>query len=129
MNGSFTRATALVELKSKYQKKEDIEYEAIICANDLMGMAVLDYFAEVGIKVPSEMKVFGFDNTSHSVLSVPSLSTIDQNIEEQGYAAAELGFKLLKIPIIWIIINNPNVKFPIGKAVHISVEELDGIKR
>ena len=40
-----------------------------------------------------------------------------------------LGFKLVKIPIIWIIINNPNVKVPIGKAVHISVEELDGIKR
>ena len=95
LNGSFTRATALVELKSKYQKKEDIEYEAIICANDLMGMAVLDYFAELGIKVPSEMKVFGFDNTSHSILSVPTLATVDQSIEEQGYTAAKFGLKIL----------------------------------
>ena len=96
LDGAFTRSSALAELKSKYNKKTDIEYEAIICANDLMGMAVLDYFAELGIKVPSEMKVFGFDNTSHSILSVPSLATVDQSIEEQGYAAAELGLRLLE---------------------------------
>ena len=96
LDGAFTKSSALAEMKEKYHSKEDIEYEAIICANDLMGMAVLDYFAELGIKIPSEMKVFGFDNTSHSILSVPSLSTIDQTIEEQGYAAAELGLKLLR---------------------------------
>ena len=96
LDGAFTKSSAFAELKSKYTKKEDVEYEAIICANDLMGMAVLDYFAELGIKVPSEMKVFGFDNTSHSILSVPSLATVDQSIEEQGYAAAELGLKLLE---------------------------------
>lgn len=96
LDGAFTKSSALAEMKQKYHKKEDVKYEAIICANDIMGMAVLDYFAELGIKIPSEMKVFGFDNTSHSVLSVPSLSTVDQNIEEQGYAVAELGFKLLR---------------------------------
>lgn len=96
LNGAFTKSSALTELKERYHKKEDVPYEAIICANDLMGMAVLDYFAGLGIKVPSEMKVFGFDNTSHSILSVPSLATVDQSIEEQGYAAAELGYKLLQ---------------------------------
>ena len=96
LDGAFTKSSAYAEMKQKYHKKEDVKYEAIICANDLMGMAVLDYFAGLGIKIPSEMKVIGFDNTSHSVLSVPSLSTVDQNIEEQGYAAAELGFKLLR---------------------------------
>ncbi len=96
LDGAFTRSSAFAELKSKYNKKTDVEYEAIICANDLMGMAVLEYFAELGIKVPSEMKVFGFDNTSHSILSVPSLATVDQSIEEQGYAAAELGLRLLE---------------------------------
>ena len=95
LDGAFTRSSAFAELKEKYQKKQDVKYEAIICANDLMGMAVLDYFAELGIKVPSEMKVFGFDNTSHSILSVPSLATVDQSIEEQGRSAAEFGLKLL----------------------------------
>ena len=96
LSGAFTRSSALAELKSKYQKKEDVEYEALICANDLMGMGALEYFAELGIKVPSEMKVFGFDNTSHSILSVPTLATIDQSIEEQGYAAAEFGLRILE---------------------------------
>ncbi len=96
LNGAFTRSSAMAELESKYHKKEDIEYEAMICANDLMGMAVIDYFSELGIKIPSEMKVFGFDNTSHSILCVPTLSTVDQAIEDQGYAAAEFGLRLLK---------------------------------
>ena len=95
LDGAFTMSSALAELKEKYHKKEEVEYEAIICANDLMGMAVLDYFAGLGIKVPAEMKVFGFDNTSHSILSVPTLATVDQSIEDQGYAAAEFGYKLL----------------------------------
>ena len=103
LDGAFTRSSARAELESKYHSKEDIEYEAIICANDLMGMAVLDYFAELGIKVPSEMKVFGFDNTSHSILSVPTLATVDQSIEEQGRCAAEFAYKLLK---------NKNKEFP-----------------
>ena len=96
LSGAFTKSSAMAELQSKYHKKEEIEYEAIICVNDLMGMAVIDYFTELGIKIPSEMKVFGFDNTSHSILSIPTLATVDQSIEEQGYAAAEFGMRLLE---------------------------------
>lgn len=96
LDGAFTKSSAMAELKQRYQKKEEVEYEAIICANDLMGMAVLDYFADLGIKIPAEMKVFGFDNTSHAILSVPTLATVDQAIEDQGAAAAELGLKLLE---------------------------------
>ncbi len=96
LNGAFTKSSAKAELEARYSKKEDIEYDAIICANDLMGMEVLDFFSKLGIKIPSEMKVFGFDNTSHSILSVPSLATVDQSIEEQGYAAAEFGLRLLE---------------------------------
>ena len=104
LSGAFTMSSANAELKEKYQNREQIEYEAILCANDLMGMATLDYFAKLGIKIPNEMKVFGFDNTSHSILSVPTLATVDQRIEEQGFAAAEFGKQLLvekkkKLPI------------------------------
>ena len=80
LSGAFTKTSSMAELQSKFKKKEDIKFEAILCANDLMGMAVLDYAAELGIKVPAELKVFGFDNTSHSILSIPALSTIDQSI-------------------------------------------------
>ena len=96
LNGAFTKSSALAELESRYKSKDDVEYEAIICANDLMGMGSLEYFTKLGIKIPSEMKVFGFDNTSHSILSIPSLATVDQSIEEQGYMAAEFGLKLLE---------------------------------
>ena len=96
LSGAFTKSSAFAELQKKFKKKEDVKFEAILCANDLMGMAVLDYFSELGIKIPSEMKVFGFDNTSHSILSIPSLATVDQSIEEQGYAAAEFGYRLLE---------------------------------
>lgn len=96
LNGAFTKSSALAELESRYKSKDDVEYEAILCANDLMGMGTLEYFTKLGIKIPSEMKVFGFDNTSHSILSIPSLATVDQSIEEQGYAAAEFGLKLLE---------------------------------
>ncbi|MCR5188558.1 MAG: GGDEF domain-containing protein [Treponema sp.] len=98
LNGAFTMSSAKQELTERCHSKEDVKYDALLCANDLMCMGVLEYFPKIGIRVPEDVKVFGFDNTSHSILSVPAMATIDQSIEEQGFAAAEFGMKLLREP-------------------------------
>lgn len=94
-DGDYTSRNVKQNLYDHYKTKEEIPFEAIISANDQMGMAVLDYFAEIGVNVPQEMKVFGLDNTIHSILSDPTLATIDQNIEELGRKVAEFGMNLL----------------------------------
>ena len=94
--GNFTPYGIEETLSEKYKCRADVPFDAMICANDIMGMAVINYFISIGLKVPEELKIIGLDNTYHSVLCTPSLSTIDQDIEGLGYRTAKFGLELFK---------------------------------
>ena len=94
-NGNYTSSSVHIELTNRIKSRDDIDFDVIICANDLMAVGCVDFFFEMGISVPDDIKVVGFDNTSHAALCNPSLTTIDPSIEQQGYDAAEMGLKLL----------------------------------
>ncbi|NBD27424.1 GntR family transcriptional regulator [Paenibacillus glycinis] len=66
------------------------EVTAVQVENDLIAASMLKYALELGIRVPEDLSIFGFDNnpiTQH--LGTP-ISTIDQNFYEIGRKAAEL---------------------------------------
>lgn len=96
VDGNFTQHGVKESLTKIYKSKKDIPYQAIICANDVMGIEVLNYFSSLGVKIPEELKIFGLDNTYHSILCTPTLATIDQDIEGIGKRAAEFGMELLE---------------------------------
>jgi diguanylate cyclase (GGDEF)-like protein len=60
-----------------------------------MAEGVLIALNTLGVKVPKEVKVVGFDDSTRASFTTPSLSTIDQNIAEQGRRASEVAHKLL----------------------------------
>ena len=92
----FIREAAYTLMKQKYKSKEDVKVDAFIAANDLMAEGCLNALQELGVKVPKDVKVIGFDDTVRASFTSPSLSTVDQNIEGQGYAAAEIAHRILK---------------------------------
>ncbi len=53
----------------------------------------MDAAAAIGIKIPSELGVFGFADETFSQLVTPSLSTVDQHSVELGRKAAQLYFQ------------------------------------
>lgn len=93
-DGNFTAASAYNALKEKYRKKEDIDFDVVLCANDGMAFGTMLFFSELGLSVPEDIKVFGFDDVSDAKVS--SLSTINQNIEGQAYQAAELALSIVE---------------------------------
>jgi len=95
IDGYFTKDSAITALKKLYQKKEEIPFDALICSNDLMAVGSLEYLQGLGIKVPEEVKIFGFDESSHAANSTPKISTIDQNIFDQGKMASAVIEKVL----------------------------------
>jgi LacI family transcriptional regulator len=69
---------------------------AIFAANDLSAIATMESAVELGLRVPDDLSVVGFDNVPESVLSTPSLTTVNQPIREMGQRAIELLVRLIR---------------------------------
>ena len=91
----FVREAAYTITHEKYKSKEDVKVDAFLAANDLMAEGCMKALQELGIKVPKDVKIVGFDDSVRASFTSPSLSTIDQNVAGQGYAAAEIAWKIL----------------------------------
>lgn len=62
---------------------------AIFAASDVTALGVLETARRLGIAVPSELSVVGFDDTVLAPSSAPPLTTIHQPIEAIGATAVE----------------------------------------
>ena len=101
IEGYFVRNAAYEITREKYKSKNDITFDALISANDLMAEGVMKALLEIGVKIPKDVKIIGFDDSVRSSFTSPSLSTINQDIEGQGYEAAKIAHKILngqKVP-------------------------------
>ncbi|MPW24421.1 substrate-binding domain-containing protein [Alkalibaculum sp. M08DMB] len=72
-----------------------IEFDGIFATNDMMALGSIHSMEELGLKVPMDVKVVGFDNISISSFSNPPITTIAQDMDKLGELAAETLLKLL----------------------------------
>ena len=96
IEGYFIREASYNYFRDYYKSKEDVKADAFIAANDLMAEGCMKALQELGLKIPKDIKVVGFDDTVRASFTSPSLSTMDQNIAGQGYAAAQIAYKILQ---------------------------------
>lgn len=66
---------------------------AIFASNDQMAMGVFQVAEELGIRIPDDLSVVGFDNITES--KYMGLTTVDQFISEMGYVATQMLIKLI----------------------------------
>jgi DNA-binding LacI/PurR family transcriptional regulator len=62
---------------------------AIVAFSDIIALGVLDAARELGVAVPDEVSVTGFDDLAEARWSQPPLTTVRQPIESKGRLAAE----------------------------------------
>jgi DNA-binding LacI/PurR family transcriptional regulator len=62
---------------------------AMLAMSDVLALGALQAAAELGIAVPGELSLVGFDDSPAAVLSTPPLTTITQPQEEKGRLAAQ----------------------------------------
>ncbi len=63
---------------------------AIFASNDDMGLGVMMVAGRMGLSVPRELSVAGFDDTVGAKIVWPSLTTVRQPVVAMAYAAADL---------------------------------------
>jgi DNA-binding LacI/PurR family transcriptional regulator len=62
---------------------------AILAMSDVLALGALQAAAEVGVRVPEDLSLVGFDDSPAASLAVPPLTTVAQPHEEKGRLAAQ----------------------------------------
>ena len=68
---------------------------AIFCFNDEMAMGVLDYARQIGVSVPRDLSVIGFDDIRFARYTYPPLTTVAQPMREIGEGTVKLLLSIL----------------------------------
>ena len=68
---------------------------AVFAANDISAIATVGAAAELGLSVPDDLSVVGFDNVPESALCSPPLTTVNQPIREMGHRAIAMLIALI----------------------------------
>jgi LacI family transcriptional regulator len=68
---------------------------AVFAANDLSAIAVIEVAHELGLRVPEDLSVIGFDDVPEASRRTLPLTTIQQPMRRLGAVAAEMVFELL----------------------------------
>jgi LacI family transcriptional regulator len=68
---------------------------AVFAANDITAIATIETATRLGLRVPEDLSVVGFDNIPESVLCIPPLTTVRQPIRAMGRNAITLLVRLI----------------------------------
>jgi LacI family transcriptional regulator, galactose operon repressor len=72
--------------------------QAVACGNDVIALGVIDAAIEVGLQVPGDVAVIGYDDMSFASSRLVELTTIRQPRHEMGAEAARLLVKRIQDP-------------------------------
>ena len=84
------------ELAERYHKGELKLPQAVVCTNDYMAYGLIDRFDELGIKVPDDVTVVGYEFVGDRFMHTPILTTYRRNRESIGEDAANMVYSRLK---------------------------------
>jgi LacI family transcriptional regulator len=68
---------------------------AVFAANDLSAIKVLQIAHELGLRVPEDLSVIGYDNVPDAASSTPPLSTVAQPLHDMGVASLRVLLAML----------------------------------
>ncbi|MBV1911116.1 MAG: LacI family DNA-binding transcriptional regulator [Kangiellaceae bacterium] len=83
----FAKDAAREALNSK------IRPDVFLCMSDIIALAAMKEVLQMGLRVPEDIKIVGFDGINEGVRFHPSLTTVEQFSSQKGLKAAELFFE------------------------------------
>jgi DNA-binding LacI/PurR family transcriptional regulator len=66
------------------------DFTAIFCFNDIAAIGAIRALKDVGLTVPGDVSVVGFDDIQSAAYSTPSLTTVRQPLTEMGQRGAQI---------------------------------------
>lgn len=69
---------------------------ALFAASDEMAIGAMSAAHQLGIKVPEELSIIGYDNLKIAEMCYPALTTVSQPLKDMGQTAGEILVNLIK---------------------------------
>ena len=92
--GDFSTEMAVICARRLFSLPE--RPTAVFASNDMSAIGVYQAAREIGLQIPADLSVIGFDNLHEAAYLNPPLTTIDQFVEKMGTLATEMLVKLVK---------------------------------
>ncbi len=86
--GAFTFASGLEQGAAMLREHE--RPTAICAANDLLALGILAAAGELGLRVPQDVSILGYDDIAYARVASPGITTVRQPAREMGAGAARL---------------------------------------
>lgn len=77
------------EIAIEKKLEENTYFDSVICASNSLAYGVLQKLLLLGYKVPQEISIVTFDSYPFSVITSPTLTSIDINLFDMGYQAVK----------------------------------------
>ncbi|HVO69248.1 MAG TPA: substrate-binding domain-containing protein [Aggregatilineaceae bacterium] len=75
-----------------------LKFTAVFAANDLMAMGAINTLHGVGLRIPEDVSVMGFDDIPYAATALPPITTIAQPIEELGRLSVHALIEQIRLP-------------------------------
>lgn len=69
---------------------QEVIPDAIVCSADTFAIGAINACRKMGVRVPEDCAVIGFDNIELAIMAHPPITTIEQPSYQLGYQACEL---------------------------------------
>ncbi|GAA4676760.1 LacI family DNA-binding transcriptional regulator [Frondihabitans cladoniiphilus] len=99
LTAGFTQSSASAAARSLLSSPAPGERPtAIFATNDVTALGVIEAAHELGLRIPRDLSVAGYDDTAAAALAPISLTSVDQDARSLGRLAASAAFARLASP-------------------------------
>lgn len=74
----------------------NLEIDAVVCASDVIALAAISTFQEMGVSIPDDISIVGYDDIGLAAYGNPPLTTVRQHIRKAGAALVDSVLDLIK---------------------------------
>ncbi len=94
-NTEFDSQSAIIPIEELYKDSTNLP-DGLFCVNDNVAYGASKGLTKLGIKIPQQTALIGFDNSPTSSFFTPSLSSIDRKSYEVGQTAGKMMLEMLE---------------------------------
>ena len=93
---SIEKTKELILEKAKFLREEGHYPDAMICCEDAIAAAAVKVAYEIGVAIPSQLNIIGYNNSILATCCLPELTSIDNKVKEVCENAIKMLMQVLE---------------------------------